>query len=370
MPAVLERVLRPIGYVAACCSLVAFSALTHAEPEKKPLGYLTKAATGEGFHFTHHDWEVACDNTRTCRAAGYHPDPDDLKVSVLFTRAAGSATVIKGELKIGQYGDDPAVDRLPAQFDLSMHINGQALGHIGLSALHGNLSDKLVTELIKALGRNSRIEFVYRGHRWRLSDSGAAAVMLKMDEFQGRVGTPGALIRKGTRNERSVRPPVRVPVLVAPPLPSPKAGDELFVVRNTLSLITELRRTTDQDSCPRLFEKSTDDAMLSVSRLSESQMVVTAVCQLHAYNASGMSWIIRSSPPFKPRDTASEATELSGNQLLVRMKGRGLGDCWSSDDWTWNGKDFVHTHSATTGMCKLMEPGGAWDLPVWITQVQ
>lgn len=371
MKAFVERVLKPVGYGVACCSLVAFPALTHAEPEKKQLGYLTKAATGEGFHFTHHDWEVACDNTRTCRAAGYHADSDDdLKVSVLFTRDAGPATVTRGELKIGQYGDDPVVDKLPAQFDLSMHINDQPLGHIRLSALHGKLSDRQVTALLKALGGSNRIEFVYQAHRWRLSDSGAAAVMLKMDEFQGRVGTPGALIKKGTRNEQSVRPPVRVPVLVAPPLPGPKAGDEHFVVRNTPSLITELRRATDQDSCPRLFEKTTDDAMWSVTRLSDSQMVVTALCSVYAYNVSGMSWIIRTGPSFKPRATASEATELSGNQLLVRMKGRGLGDCWSSDDWTWNGKDFVHTYSSTTGMCKLMEPGGAWDLPVWITLVR
>ena len=251
-----------------------------------------------------------------------------------------------------------------------MHINGQPLGRIGLSALHGKLSDRQVTALTKALGSSNRIEFAYQAHRWRLSDSGAAAVMLKMDEFQGRVGTPGALIKKGTSNEQLVRPPVRVPVLVAPPLSGPKAGDEQFVVRHTSALFAELRRATDRDSCPRLFEKTTDDAALSVTRLSDSHMVVTAVCSAYAYNVSGMSWIIRTSPPFKPRATASEATEISGNQLLARMKGRGLGDCWSSDDWTWNGKDFVHTYSSTTGMCKLMEPGGAWDLPVWITHVR
>ena len=70
MKALVERVLKPVGRCFACLSLVALPALTHAAPEKRELGYLTKAATGEGFHFTHHDWEVACDNTRTCRAGG------------------------------------------------------------------------------------------------------------------------------------------------------------------------------------------------------------------------------------------------------------------------------------------------------------
>ncbi|MFN7751806.1 MAG: DUF1176 domain-containing protein, partial [Pseudomonadota bacterium] len=40
----------------------------------------------EGFHFSHKDWEVACDNTGTCRAAGYHEDSSEARVSALVTR--------------------------------------------------------------------------------------------------------------------------------------------------------------------------------------------------------------------------------------------------------------------------------------------
>ncbi|WGV54914.1 DUF1176 domain-containing protein [Stenotrophomonas indicatrix] len=29
-----------------------------------------------GLYFQHHDWVVACDNTRTCRAAGYASGDD------------------------------------------------------------------------------------------------------------------------------------------------------------------------------------------------------------------------------------------------------------------------------------------------------
>ena len=41
-----------------------------------------------GLFFQHHDWVVACDNTRTCRAAGY-ASGDDSTLSVLLTRAGG-----------------------------------------------------------------------------------------------------------------------------------------------------------------------------------------------------------------------------------------------------------------------------------------
>ena len=59
----------------------------------------TAADTGavvEGLSFEHGDWEVACDNTRTCRAAGYQSDDSDesLPVSVLLTRAGGAGTAV------------------------------------------------------------------------------------------------------------------------------------------------------------------------------------------------------------------------------------------------------------------------------------
>ena len=46
----------------------------------------------EGVKFWHKDWELACDNTGICRAAGYHEDRADLPVSVLVTRRPGPAT--------------------------------------------------------------------------------------------------------------------------------------------------------------------------------------------------------------------------------------------------------------------------------------
>jgi hypothetical protein len=43
----------------------------------------------QGFSFAHKDWELACDNTGTCRAAGYGATMGE--VSVLLTRNAGAA---------------------------------------------------------------------------------------------------------------------------------------------------------------------------------------------------------------------------------------------------------------------------------------
>src|SRR5688572_12803588 len=64
-------------------------------------------AARAGSYFSHHDWELACDNTGTCRAAGYQSDDDDLAMSLLLTRAAGPATPVSGEVKFGFYDDEP-----------------------------------------------------------------------------------------------------------------------------------------------------------------------------------------------------------------------------------------------------------------------
>ena len=44
----------------------------------------------QGLHFSHKDWEMACDNTGTCRASGYQSDHVIYKqVWVLLERAYG-----------------------------------------------------------------------------------------------------------------------------------------------------------------------------------------------------------------------------------------------------------------------------------------
>jgi hypothetical protein len=91
------------------------------------------AAESRQFPFFHHDWEIACDNTRTCRAAGYKAD----------------------------------------------------------EAEHGE----------SALPKATHLEWTANGKSWRISLKGVNAVLLKMDEFQERLDTRGALIRKGQKPE-------------------------------------------------------------------------------------------------------------------------------------------------------------------------
>ena len=46
--------------------------------------------------------------------------------------------------------------------------------------------------------------------------------------------------------------------------------------------------------------------------------------------------------------------------LNAGLKGRGLGDCVSTETYAWNGTEFVLAEEKDTGLCRGF-PGGAWD---------
>ena len=57
---------------------------------------------------------IACDNTRTCRAAGYQADEDELPVSLLLTRRPCRAhpAPVAGRVMLGQYEESVMPERL------------------------------------------------------------------------------------------------------------------------------------------------------------------------------------------------------------------------------------------------------------------
>src|SRR5689334_9030422 len=88
------------------------------------------AAEPGGLSFSHLDWELACDNTRTCRAAGYQGDDEELPVSVLLTRQAGPGQSVTGQVQIDFGQDEARLNKAPATLNLAMRVNGQSHGTV------------------------------------------------------------------------------------------------------------------------------------------------------------------------------------------------------------------------------------------------
>lgn len=308
--------------------------------------------------FSHKDWELACDNTRTCRAAGYQRDGDELSVSVLLTRRAGAGAAVTGQVAIGTYGEEE-----PHPSQVSMWVNGQSLGSVALGkeTAVGDLSPAQVAALLKAVQHKSELMFSAGGKHWRLSDEGAAAVLLKMDDLQGRVGTRGALVKKGDASEDRVLPPVPAPVVrMVSPAPT-QPGDA------GLGKLIKPHLKAEGDDCDMLREAQEPP---KVWRLSAKKLLVSALCWRAAYNEGYGFWVANDRPPYDPKLVTLHGSDYAAGRIFASHKGRGLGDCWSSDEWAWNGREFVHISSSTSGMCKLVAPGGAWNLPTRVATVR
>ena len=81
------------------------------------------AAPLQGFSFAQKDWELACDNTGTCRAAGYGDRMGE--VSVLLTRNAGSEQHPTAMVTFAQIEHD-----IPADSTASLLIDDRDLGSL------------------------------------------------------------------------------------------------------------------------------------------------------------------------------------------------------------------------------------------------
>lgn len=327
--------------------------------------------------FSNQDWEVACDNTRTCRLAGYQAENNsNLPVSLLLVRRAGANATVDGKVKLGgaKESSAKALMQLGNRHRISLFINDRDYGETkpySVAAGHAELTSAQVSALLDALTKSSKIELVIRNTRWQLSDKGASAVMLKADEAQGRVGTSSAFIanNSASKSNSSVLAPQAAPSLRLV-TPNPKAissNKKKFAMRS--SQLAEMMKTTMKDAgtdCPNLADKSP----WKVSRLNSKQLLAQHDCWTGAYNTGTGVWVLNDSKPYKPTLVTTSATDYSNGKLSSVQKGRGLGDCLSKTDWVWTGKAFEKSHESTTGMCRLIEAGGAWQLPTYVTEVK
>lgn len=313
--------------------------------------------------FEHKDWEIACDNTRTCRAAGYQTEEIGASASVMLTRAAGPNQAVTTEVQLAQSEDD---NKLPGM--LQMFVGKQALGAIRLDREKrlGTLSAAQTAALLAALTKNTVIEWRAGKASWTISNMGANAVLLKMDEFQGRIGTPQALVRKGDKPETSVLPALPQPVVHSV---KPKDGTKeiTFTAGEHAALLAALRQSDKPNDCEKLHQGAPD---LNAYPLSSQTMLVSTTCWMGAYNTGEGYWITNRRAPYAPRFVTDEANEYHDGGLAAFQKGRGIADCISYKTWTWDGKDFILTSVSTTGMCRQFAPGGAWDFPTLVSEVR
>lgn len=311
------------------------------------------AAPPSAVGFSHKDWALQCDNTRTCRAVGYQTESGDSDpVSIRLTRQAGPHAPVQIDLVVQSES--------PYQGPLQFHIGKVVVR--GLKTDGASIPAAQVGLVIRELLKNEEATLHAGQRQWTLSLAGASAVLLKMDDAQGRVGTPGAMVRKGVRPESAVLAPLSAPEVRAV-VPTPTRPGDAALAKPLLAAID---RAAVADQCNG---DPLDPAGIKVYRLTPNKVLLEAPCGMGAYNFGNLLWIANDQPPYQAKllDTDGGFNPADGS-VSSSMKVRGIGDCWFTRSWQFDGQNFVQTHEAGDSMCRGFA-GGAWQLPVYLSTV-
>ena len=313
------------------------------------------------------DWDLVCDNTGTCRMAGYQDESSD-PVSILFTRAAGENAAVEGKFTILPFGE---ADRdVQVGQDIEIWLNGKSLGTV--KHISDDAPDKLTEEQTKALlsglKKESEIRLTYGKTTLKVSDKGAAAAMLKMDEFQQRLNTPSALIRQG-KEKHAVLAPQAAPKVEAVSVNNHKTIELKLGEKQYDNVLALLRKA--HDGC---VDEDLESQDITIYPLTHNKVLAEALCFKGAYQSTNYYAVLDDKLSNVEQVLAEQYNEAGYDEkqgyAFVRgsYKGHAFGDCWNGQEAVWNGKIFIRTSEWTTGSCKGL-PGGTWQLPIFVSNV-
>ncbi|MBL0868135.1 DUF1176 domain-containing protein [Pectobacterium carotovorum] len=329
---------------------------------------LAFATTFADSTFFHKDWEVVCDNTLTCRAAGYSPEKqysgeeEDIPgVSLLLTRHAGQNTPITADVILAE-----VYQAIPKSTTLTLTIDDVDKGQLTSTGDNlWQLNEKQIPVVLQALKGSGKVAFHHNGVVSELSGAGAYAVLLKMDEKQGRIGTTDAITKKG--NKSSVLSAVTAPVIYA--AVTKQEASRTLTDAEQSAIQKKLLETLNAD-CDRLQPQDDQKAEpIELTPLNDSMSLLSTLCWRAAYNEGYAYWVIDNAMQTQPQLVTTDGTDYENGEITSVQKGRGLADCMSYDAWTWDGKTFQRSSASLTGSCRMIQLGGTWDLPYWTTTV-
>lgn len=342
--------------------------------------------SSEGWGFVQDDWQVVCDNTLTCRAAGYAEEGQlETPASVLLT------VLPEVDLPIArvQFTLESSED----SFDYAeLWLNGKNYGTLQPAAKDSpiyDLSAKQTQALINHARVATKIEIRADDKQWYISDKGMSAVLLKLDDVQGRVGTPIALVSKNNRNRQT--PKTALPIPTIKKAFAYSAKDSNALAPSKLKYFQQnINKWVDIDSeqltgagnamgaCElvnpkteayqRMSEYGTDRLDWEFIPVDATHTLASHLCWSGPYNSSTGYWLINNEKPSNPMLITTAGNEYEAGEIWAANKDRGIGDCWNHATWIWDGKTFTKSEETSTGMCRGFA-GGAWDLPTYVSEI-
>ena len=339
----------------------------------------------DGWGFVAEDWQVVCDNTLTCRAAGYTKEEYlDHPASILLVAEPKKAlpkayvTVLTSDEKSASVsGDNPST--------VELWLNDKSYGAIR----DDQLNAEQTKQIIRHARINTKIELRGGNASWIISDKGMSAVLLKLDEVQGRVGTSLALVSQDSANKQTPKSAKAKPIvrksddylaqdkkqLDAKKLAYFQANINKWIDIDAVQFVGSADKTGDCELINPSSEAAINIAEYAASSLGWDFIPINAnytlashLCWRGAYNIGVGYWTINNANPSKPQFITSSGTEYYDGEISAIHRDRGIGDCWNSKTWVWDGKRFAMIEDSSSGMCRGFV-GGAWDLPTYVSEV-
>ncbi|MGK6327381.1 DUF1176 domain-containing protein [Erwinia sp. DT-104] len=326
-------------------------------------------AQESGVSFYHKAWSVACDNTLTCRIGG-HSVQENVG-GVLLTRAAGEHTATAGEIILPEDRKNEA----PVK-KLTLWLNGQPAGEATQKANRWWLSEAQTLALIDAVKGSGTVGFKSDRESFQLSGDGAYAALLKVDDVQGRIGTPGAWVKKGDRPESGVAKAVAMPVIqavkVSPAQSSVLTKKEAEALRPQLLAVL-----TSEQQCDYLTsvgEKDVNGNIISgditATPLDDTHTLLSTQCWGAAYNQGYGYWVTDSQLKAKPVAVTTDAQTWHDGVITNVFMGSSAGSCASKEEWIWDGAAFRQSLATINDGCWFPRTLGNREIPGLLSEIK
>lgn len=285
------------------------------------------------------DWVVACDNVRSCEMTslvpgdGMEADEAHSNVSLSIARAAGPAGGFTVEVGFNRAESGEATLIADGEVIAGAVPKGDSM------RFAGNQAARIVAALAKA--RELRLIDIGGAEIGLVSLAGSSAALRFIDAEQGRSGTVSAAVAKGGKPAAAV--------------PGAVAGPVVRFVRpggTPVPIAAALKRAMLKAA--DCSDEAGEDPDIEAYAIGGGATLALLPCGAGAYNYMTVPFVIRGGKPVPARfDFAPGMDKDSAVPMLVNAgwdaktarlssysKGRGLGDCGSSEDYVWDGAGF------------------------------
>lgn len=290
------------------------------------------------------DWRATCDNGAACTAFAPSTEPDQGWLRLAMASDADAAP----DVRIGLWS--PGEEGLAPAAPLTLTIDGRAFVArriAGADLPTAQIAGSDAMAVVRALAAGRQAAIVAGSRSVDLSLSGAAAAMLWIDERQGRLDTPGALVRTGDQPRRALAPDLPT-VAPGPAVDQAGFGGEAPTLPAAIEALPSVKACREETAWNPYVQKAVTSA-----RLGPDREMWAVPCFAGAYNLGQQVFVTgpggRDPAPVAfptasgaPTDTVVNAEYDPGTRTLSAFnKGRGLGDCGIAQSWVWTGTAFV-----------------------------